>query len=316
MWLPRIVIDSAYGRVVRSSGLIVAFVVALWAAYFVPLVLRRYDESSKNSALDEQGPLRRVVADASARPDRPAAKATAMSTSPAPVARRTAARIAAERRRRTLLTLIGLLAVVAAVAVAGLLPVWAITVPVLLIVAWLVACRVQVRGERGLSQRHSVLSRIPVPSFGHHGSAKESSAKDGTAGPRPAARTKTAKPRPERRADEEDTVIVAVDAPVDGDAQHAHVMESAPLDDSELGEQLQIAVPSVSVTGEALWDPLPVTVPTYVSKPRVGRTVRTIDFGAGGAWTSGHVEAEQNVDYPGGQAAAGSDGEERRAVGH
>ncbi|RYZ64600.1 MAG: hypothetical protein EOP08_08655, partial [Proteobacteria bacterium] len=44
-----------------SSGLIVAFVVALWAAYFVPLVLRRYDEASKNSSLDQDGPTRRVV---------------------------------------------------------------------------------------------------------------------------------------------------------------------------------------------------------------------------------------------------------------
>ena len=44
-----------------SSGLIIAFVVALWAAYFVPLVLRRYDEASKNASIESSGRQSRVI---------------------------------------------------------------------------------------------------------------------------------------------------------------------------------------------------------------------------------------------------------------
>ena len=70
-------------------------------------------------------------------------------------------------------------------------------------------------------------------------------------------------------------------------------MEETPLEADALDEQLVIAVPSAASHGEMVWDPLPVTLPTYVTKPRAGRTVRTIDFDAPGVWTSGHVEGEE-----------------------
>jgi hypothetical protein len=41
----------------------------------------------------------------------------------------------------------------------------------------------------------------------------------------------------------------------------------------------------------SLWDPLPVTLPTYVSKPRAARSVRTIDLLAPGVSSSGHDAA-------------------------
>jgi hypothetical protein len=41
-----------------------------------------------------------------------------------------------------------------------------------------------------------------------------------------------------------------------------------------------------------LWDPVPVTLPTYVSKPAARRTVRTIDLDSTGVWTSGRSEAD------------------------
>jgi hypothetical protein len=41
-----------------------------------------------------------------------------------------------------------------------------------------------------------------------------------------------------------------------------------------------------------LWDPVPVTLPTYVSKPQARRTVRTIDLDSTGVWTSGRTEAD------------------------
>ena len=43
---------------------------------------------------------------------------------------------------------------------------------------------------------------------------------------------------------------------------------------------------------EGLWDPVPVTLPTYVSKPAARRSVRTIDLDSTGVWTSGRSEAD------------------------
>lgn len=297
-----------------SSGLIVAFVVALWAAYFVPLVLRRYDEAGKNSSLDLEGPMRRVVNPepsevAEPRPEvRPvAAQPPTTSQSAAPVVRptitREAAGIAARRRRNTLLTLVGLLAIVTGVAVAGVIAPWWIAAPATLIVAWLVACRLMVRSERGITRSAAPKARrsftVPV-SFLRS---------------KPTTGTKRAAKQPvATAADSEETVVVS-DQVEDVAPDRPHVMEDVPLEANALDEQLQIAVPSASAqTGEPLWDPLPVTVPTYVTKPRAGRTVRTIEFGQPGAWTSGHVEGE-DTEFP---AAKRDDesGDERRAVGH
>lgn len=41
-----------------------------------------------------------------------------------------------------------------------------------------------------------------------------------------------------------------------------------------------------------LWDPVPTTLPTYVSKPPARRSVRTIDLDATGVWTSGRSESD------------------------
>lgn len=320
-----------------SSGLIVAFVVALWAAYFVPLVLRRYDEAGKNSSLDQDGPTRRVVEPRRAavaaeerptptvtkkvappvtqrtEPATPSTSPRVDRTSPAvdaqrPRVTREAARIAARRRRTVLLTLVAVLAVLTGVTVASLVPVWTPAIGVGLIVAWLVLCRVMVRQERGIARRSSqgriVRGLRAVPSSvvrvvgwasGRVGSDR-SAAVGGTA------------------ADEEMTIVVS-DQVEDLAPERRNVMETdAPLAADALDEQLQIAVPSVSATsGEPLWDPLPITVPTYVSKPRAGRTVRTIEFGQPGAWTSGHVEGEQ-TELPG--MDEGDAGSDQRAVGH
>ena len=267
-----------------GTGLIVAFVVAIWAAYFVPLVLRRYDEATTSSSLETLSPLSRVIHRPTAtenvetpestpavdapesvvEPDEPTPK-PARDSSPRPRVTRSAARRAARRRRRTLLTLLFTTAVVVALAGFAVVPVWSVAIPVGLVLAWLVACRVQVRGERGLSAR------------------KAPKAKPG----------KTSRPK----VDDEATVIVSGQVE-DVDPGRKHVMESTPLEVDALDEQLVIAAPSVATTGELVWDPLPVTLPTYVTKPRAGRTVRTIDFAQPGAWTSGHVEGE-DVELPG-----------------
>jgi hypothetical protein len=75
-----------------------------------------------------------------------------------------------------------------------------------------------------------------------------------------------------------------------------------------------------AVADGTLWDPLPVTLPTYVSKPAATRrTVRTIDLGEPGAWTSGHTEESAAIVREADAAAKArrdaDEGSERRAVG-
>ncbi len=281
-----------------GTGLIVAFVVAIWAAYFVPLVLRRYDEASTSSSLEDLSPLSRVITPPATTSEQVAApeptpavdepsSATetepAADTAPPPRPRVTgsAARRAARRRRRTLLTLLAATAIVGGLVGFRVVPIWSVAIPAGLVVVWLVACRVQVRRERGISSK-----KMRAP--------------------------KSAKTSDAEKADDEATVIVSGQAE-DVNPARRHVMESTPLEVDALDEQLVIAAPSVATTGELVWDPLPVTIPTYVTKPRAGRTVRTIDFAQPGAWTSGHVEGE-DVELPGRERAA--DDAQRRAANH
>lgn len=307
-----------------SSGLIIAFVVVVWAAYFIPLALRRYDEASKNASVETTGSLSRVIQ----RPSRQAPAAEAVQAPVAPVAApvaepappaavstpraqrrsvdRPAARLAAKRRRRTLLTLLVTTAVVAGVIGFGIIATHWIAAPLALVVAWLLACRLQVRSERGLA-RPSVtrlarpIRKLPIKNLSF---AKLSFTKL----PHPKL------PGLQRQATaavEEDTVIVSGQFE-DIDPGRKHEMEQVALEADALDDQIVIAVPSISTGGEALWDPLPVTLPTYVTKPRAGRTVRTIDFTQPHTWTSGHIEGE-DVEMP---ARRDDTGDERRAVGH
>ncbi|CAN5281956.1 hypothetical protein BH09ACT10_BH09ACT10_27910 [soil metagenome] len=291
--------STAYGFTVGGSGLIFGFVVALWAAYFVPLAVRRYDEASKSGTIEKFSHLTRVIKhrdvelteeiiieQVPGRGNDPLVIEPEIAPDIMPV--RASTRLAARRRRRTLITLMALTAVVGAVITLGKLPLWALVAPLVLDVAWLVACRVQVRGELGLR-------RVRAP------------------------REKRSHSRILRRqtvsvaAEEEETIILSGQFE-DLEPQRKHVMEQVPLEAGALDDQIVIAVPVGSTTGASLWDPLPVTLPTYVTKPRAGRTVRTIEFGAAGAWTSGHVEAK-DVDFPERRAEQDDQHDQRRAVG-
>jgi hypothetical protein len=65
-----------------------------------------------------------------------------------------------------------------------------------------------------------------------------------------------------RQCPDEDTVAISL-SPADA-ARHEHSIE--------------LSVPVTAVS--SLWDPIPITRPTYVSKPLAPRTVRTIDLSA------------------------------------
>ena len=146
---------------------------------------------------------------------------------------------------------LGLLAVV--VLAAASVVAWPyVAIPSTLMVAWLVACRLMVRRERGVS---GPLSRIPTVPL--------------------AAQTEAAGAAEESEALSEDTAEVAV--------------VEAPLAEPAAGPDPHVPDPAAP----GLWNPVPVTLPTYVSKPAAERrSVRTIDLDATGVWTSGRTDAD------------------------
>lgn len=106
----------------------------------------------------------------------------------------------------------------------------------------------------------------------------------------------------------------------DGEPTQGIPMVAAQLSDSST------SLPAV--TGEmdpddpSRWDMVPVTLPTYVTKPAaVRRTVQTIDLESTGVWTSGHSEADSALartaqEIKKAEAQAVVEAEQRRAVGH
>lgn len=81
-------------------------------------------------------------------------------------------------------------------------------------------------------------------------------------------------------------------------------------DDSEHELSVELTAP-VEHTG-SLWDPIPITAPTYVSRPLTPRTVRTIDLSAPVPVGSG---VPVTADLPVGAPDEAASDEQRRAVG-
>jgi hypothetical protein len=291
---------------VDLSALIFVALAVAWAVYLVPKALKHHDDVVRSRSVDRfshtmrvlarREPVNRRNARLVVTPGRPASSAVVVTKGgePAPVearARRAAASRAARRRRRVLgaILLANLVVVtLAAFAVVG----WAWTaVPGGLLVAWLVACRLMVRRERA----------VPWPAV----SLVRDAAGGDVAGEAVAAE---AAPAAEAGAP---VGPVAPDEPVvPAVARH----EEARAEVADLAD-----TSSIAVVDPMLWDPVPVTLPTYVTKPAARRrTVRTIDLDATGVWTSGNTAGDSQLAREAEQAdkeARARKADDQRAVG-
>ncbi|MEZ5091689.1 hypothetical protein [Nocardioides sp.] len=283
-------------------------VAVAWAIYLIPKAIQHHEQATKDRSVDRFSDRLRVLArreptssraaalvvsgKASAPAEDSAEDSAAVSAAAAPATaatvaaqvpptrpalgaspvevraaqarrQRQAAQRATRRRRRVLGLLLLALAAVAGGAATGSLAWGYVGIPGGLLAAWLVACRLMVKGERA------------------------------------------ARRRPPR----------AVPAPAE---------TPAVADELDMDETTEIA--RVAAAEPGMWDPVPVTLPTYVDKPAATRTVRGIDLGAEGVWTSGRTEADAALarradaeaaaaraaceadDASGGQRAAGAAG--------
>jgi Ca2+/Na+ antiporter len=294
---------------VGLTGVIYAAIVVAWAIYLVPLALRRHEQTARNRSIERFSSSMRVLATGDrarssgrvvATPPRPEQR-VAVQASPAKdtasgagasarPAHRAAQRAAAARRRRVLGVLAALTLLTAAVSVYGAIPRWSVALPILLIVVFLVVARRQVRRANETYWRQAADARIrsAAPTVvsrpgaarvdASHGVARKQSTDDattsggeaGTAGEQAGA----------DHDDEEPTVTLTAE----------QVAAAAGL-----SEERVVAVALHTADGTSLWDPLPITLPTYVEKPVAKRSVRKITIGESGTWSAGHSAAASSV---------------------
>ncbi len=287
-----------------GSGVIFVFIIAMWAVYFVPRWLRRYEELSEARSVERFSRAMRILSRKDPTPDqryvvmprrpdeesereprrgrlrrlsplRPvralrrglAARRDRLARRPASRPVRTATIVARRRRVVSALVLLLVVTVVLSLSPVAALPWWSPLVVVGLLLLDVVHLRMQAR-------RRAELTRS-----------------------RAAVRQRTRKRL--RRFDSAERIVESRRAIAAERAAAHEAEEAAGRADAERRE-----------AAAAGWQPVPVPLPTYVSKPVAGRpAARTIDLTVPGAWTesayspaSGPLVEEEPFDQ---QAYAG-----------
>ncbi|QIK74391.1 hypothetical protein [Nocardioides piscis] len=276
------------------SALIFVALAVAWAVYLIPKALEHHDEAVRSRSVDRFSHTMRVLArrepvnrrDArlvvtpARHPSAPtvATKPSRTRATPTYAERRAAVRKATKRRRRVLAAILLVNTAVIGVAAAQVIA-WPYTaIPAGLLVAWLVACRVMVKGERAAARPARVQSHL-------------------TAAFPDANSLEIIFELPE-----------TADSPLVADVEAVAVEPAAEPMRAEGAEPMR---------AEGAWDMVPTTLPTYVSKPAAARrTVQTIDLDSTGVWSSGRNDDDSAMARDADESArAERDVERRRASG-
>lgn len=234
-----------------------------WAGYLIPKALKHHDDLAMSRPVQTFSDSVRVVGGSKpTASSAPLVEPVDTSQAPAATSRHTitrdAARRAARRRRRVLLVLLVALVATAATSYLAYTPWWSTALPGGLIVAFLVVARLTVRAQQ-------VRRAAPVQPNTQHTPRADA--------PAEAAETATSSQ-------------VVAPAEVEPDLGRE---DTQGLSREELAQA--VAAPVLDEAG--LWDPLPMTLPTYVNKARARRTVRTIEIT--GMTSSGHDAADSEL---------------------
>lgn len=312
-----------YGRLVGLTGLIYAAIVVAWAIFLYRLALQRHDRAahhhsmrrfssamrilshggrpsavyreSDEEAVHAEGSLvphsstealahghagaspapavdtssgsaigERVRDDLPARPLSNGSTVVAVDRRPS----RYAERVAAVRRRRVLLVLLAATVVTVVGAAFGVVAWWGTAIPLALVMLFLWVARRQVRLADERFWAEAARARPESSNVVRRSTVRVDASHGSSRDP----------------ADDEPTVILPVAA-------------------VELQDERVAAVPLTTAGGGSLWDPVAMTLPTYVEKGVAKRTIRTVDLGGADTWSAGHsaaasksaADAEQEV---------------------
>ncbi|MGW3076854.1 divisome protein SepX/GlpR [Kitasatospora sp. NPDC001132] len=302
-----------------SSGLIYAVIVGAWAAYLVPMWLRRQDELNEarpterfstairllagRSALerraaralgdeprdDEQsndGPPERdaTASGDPAREPEPPAQRPAERPAPGPMAgtERRARLLARRRRMVTALFLSFALGAVVA-AVAGLAFLWVPAVPAVLLTLYIGHLR---KLER---QRYEVkLDRVRAAQAAERLRKREQQRAAAPApGDAPAEAPDAAEPAPAPPVGERAARRAHLRLAADPEQPTVSVSSASAVAEATEHEEWVDGMRERGAAGPDSWEPVPVPLPTYVTAPVAPRVSRGLDLSSPGTWTAG-----------------------------
>ena len=253
-----------------GSGLLYAGLIVIWGVYFIPRWLRRHDELSESRSIEKFDNAMRILSRREATPDkryvvmppRPAEASVASSR------RRPAARTSRPvapvsrvtfRRRRILAGLLLVTLVVSVLAPLTAVPWWGPVVPATLTLAHLVHCRLQARTRSRVSRTRAAVQKRSMSRLVRFDAIERLMT----------VRRELA----EERAEEERRW------------QEAEAAEA----------RLRAAEERRRVEAEAGWSPVPVPLPTYVSKPVAPRRASSIDLGDPSTWSTTRTAPSEPV---------------------
>jgi hypothetical protein len=282
---------------VDLSALIFVALAVAWAVYLIPKALKHHDEVVRSRSVERFSKTMRVLArrepinrrDArlvvtpGRQPSAPTVETKASSvpqTQPSYAARRAAARKATRRRRNVLGLILLAGTVVVGLAVARVVT-WPYTaIPAGLLVAWLIACRVMVKGERAAARpartAASVETTDELPETVDSPMVPDVEALDAVEADQPPAEPIRAEGAEPIRAEGAEPIRAEGAEPIRAEGAEPIRAEGAE-----------------PIRAEGAWDMVPTTLPTYVSKAAaVRRTVQTIDLDSTGVWSSGRKDED------------------------
>ncbi|SOB82419.1 divisome protein SepX/GlpR [Streptomyces sp. 1331.2] len=304
-----------------SSGLIYAVIVGAWAAYLVPMWLRRQDELNEARPTERFSTAIRLLAGRSALERRAAralgdeprddehsndgppgrdeaASGDPVAREPEPPVERPAerpvpvsapgaggerrARLLARRRRMvTALFLAFALGAVVA-AVAGLAFLWVPAVPATLLTLYIGHLR---KLER---QRYEVkLDRVRAAQAAERLRKREQQRAQAPADGGPAETAAAAQPAPAAPAEEWTGRRPHLRLAADPEEATVSVPSASAVAEATEHEEWVDGMRERGAAGPDSWEPVPVPLPTYVTAPVAPRVSRGLDLSAPGTWTAG-----------------------------
>lgn len=251
-----------------GSGLIYAVIIVMWAAYFIPRWLRRHEELSESRSVERFDQAMRILSRKEPTPDK---RYVVMPPRPEPrrsvpaqrSSRRRAAHSSATVRRRRVLAGL-LLATLVTTLVTPLSPVpwWGPLVALGATICYLVHLRMQARSNRFVSRTRQAVrkrSRSRIMRF--------DAVERLMAVRRELAEERAAEERRWQEAEEAERLV--------REAEEKRRREA-----------------------EAGWSPVPVPLPTYVTKPVAPRRGPAIDLTNPGAWSQAQAQLSDDVPQP------------------
>lgn len=251
-----------------GSGLIYAVIIVMWAAYFIPRWLRRHEELSESRSVERFDQAMRILSRKEPTPDK---RYVVMPPRPEPrrsvpaqrSSRRRAAHSSATVRRRRVLAGL-LLATLVTTLVTPLSPVpwWGPLVALGATICYLVHLRMQARSNRFVSRTRQAVrkrSRSRIMRF--------DAVERLMAVRRELAEERAAEERRWQEAEEAERLV--------WEAEEKRRREA-----------------------EAGWSPVPVPLPTYVTKPVAPRRGPAIDLTNPGAWSQAQAQLSDDVPQP------------------